>query len=92
MISFLLAITGAAPVRFGVVATSQGVDAGAERTQRLEAMEALARSVAIIEVANVVSSVALRPRCGPNRSIVGMSRLGDRTTARSGPGGGKVVP
>jgi hypothetical protein len=52
VMSVLLAITGAAPFRFGAVATSQGIDAGAERAQRLEAMEALARSVAVTEVAN----------------------------------------
>ena len=69
MMSVFLAITGAAPVRFGAVARLQDVDAGGERAQRLEAMEALARSVAIIEVANVVGGrtpAAMRPKPRPS--------------------------
>ena len=65
VISVVLAITGGALVRFGAVARSQGVDAGAERADRLEAMEALARSVAVTEVASVGGGrtpVAMRPK------------------------------
>jgi hypothetical protein len=65
VISVVLAITGGALVRFGAVARSQGVDAGAERADRLEAMEALARAVAVTEVANVGGGrtpVAMRPK------------------------------
>jgi hypothetical protein len=65
VVSVILAITAATPVRLGAVATSQGVDAGTERAERLKEMEVLARSVAVIEVANAGGGrtpVAMRPK------------------------------
>jgi hypothetical protein len=60
----VLAITAAVPVRSGDAAISQGGSADGERAERLDAMGALARSIAVTEVTKDGtghSPVAMRP-------------------------------
>jgi hypothetical protein len=60
----VLAITAAVPARSGDAAISQGGSADGERAERLDAMGALARSVAVTEVTKDGtghSPVAMRP-------------------------------